>query len=280
MTTMKRLLEDPGSDIDRVLLESALDEDPPPGAADKTLAALGLGSAVALGVATTTTGAVVGASAGTAIATKATATSLFGLSVAKVAGAVAVLSLFVGGAVVVNGRMKDEARSAPAAQETGERDQQEHAAAGSRKDGRDLAAKLPVQDGATSLPGAAPAAQSPSPEIVPEPGAAPIPRRTRIESVPAGARASEPARASNAPASSRRGGADADGEGHAEAKNLADEVKLLDQARHALAAGDYDACLARLDAHQKRFPRGQLAEQVATTRAAAMKKKAQAKPAP
>ena len=58
MKDPKRLLEDPGSELDVLLLESGLDESPPARVVDRTLVTLGVASAaVGLGVASAGAGA-------------------------------------------------------------------------------------------------------------------------------------------------------------------------------------------------------------------------------
>jgi outer membrane protein assembly factor BamD (BamD/ComL family) len=43
--------------------------------------------------------------------------------------------------------------------------------------------------------------------------------------------------------------------------NLAEERKLLDEARNALTRGDLEATMKGVERHQSRFPQGELAEE-------------------
>lgn len=235
MSTMRRLLDEPGDDLDRALLEAGLDEEPPPRAAERALAALGLGTAAVVGTAAVSTGvtsaALGGAGTSGAAAGAAKASGLFGLTLAKVLGGVAVVS-----AVGVGGYVLSQ-RQAP-------------------------------QPVAASQPQPAPE----QPAVVA--GEAPADSPRAVEPGPSDAvRASEPAAVQTAaprakPRSPKPKGAEAEG---SVGGSLGAEAALLDQARRAELAGDVEACRARIAAYRSRFPAGQLAKDASAIKCKAPK---------
>ena len=234
MSTVRRLLEEPGSDLDRVLLEAGLDEAPPPRAAERTLAALGLGSAAVVGVAALSAGATSVAAGGAASAATGTAAgakaTLLGVGLTKLFGAVVLVSAAGAGAYVWSQR--DAAPAAPAA------------------------AVAPVDGAASSAPAFTPAVAEPEApralatgvdETFPAPRDTAAPR-TKVRSTP--------------PRATETGSA---------AGSLGAESSLLDQARRAELAGDVEACRARIAAYRSRFPAGQLAKDASAIKCKAPK---------
>ncbi|MBK6516152.1 MAG: hypothetical protein IPG04_19140 [Polyangiaceae bacterium] len=231
---MRRLLEEPGSDLDRVLLEAGLDEAPPPRAAERTLAALGLGSAAVVGVAALSAGATSVAAGGAASAATGTAAgakaTLLGVGLTKLFGAVVLVSAAGAGAYVWSQR--DAAPAAPAA------------------------AVVPVDAAASSAPAFTPAVAEPEAPRALATGVdetSPAPRdtaapRTKVRSTP--------------PRVTETGSA---------AGSLGAESSLLDQARRAELAGDVEACRARIAAYRSRFPAGQLAKDASAIKCKAPK---------
>ncbi len=222
MSEFKRLLDE-GSEMDRMLLSSAVSEQPPARSVEKTLAALGIGSVVAaaggtaLGAASASvelaSGAAPAASLGGASAVKG---GFLGLGLAKVAVGVALSGAALGGGYWM------------AAHEAEQKARVE--LAGSAKNDRlgggpELVGEPLLRSGPTS------AAQQ---REVARDKAAPS---DAAQGDPAQARTLRSARSETA---------------------LGGEVELLDQARKALLAGDAKACLARLQAYKTRFPQGQL----------------------
>ncbi|NUP05056.1 MAG: hypothetical protein HOW73_03230 [Polyangiaceae bacterium] len=252
MTTMKRLLDEPGSDLDRVLLESGLDEAPPAKSAERTLAALGIGSAVVLGAASTTTavgGATTGmAASGTAATATAVKTGVFSLTLMKLVGGLTIAGLAVGGYAVWRGQTP-----AP----------DQHAAV-----------QTPAGNGASAQDGHHERQRlSPAPTVVVEDRARTVdpeeakhdePNPTPKEASPASARSGKTKvkTAGNTPAAVSTAGDPPESVGN----TLGAESALLDQARRAEMAGDGEACQARLAAYRARFPKGQLAKDASAIR--------------
>jgi hypothetical protein len=217
MSEFKRLLDE-GSEMDRMLLSSAVSELPPARSVEKTLAALGVGSVVAaaggsaLGAASATLevagGTAPAASLGGASVVKG---GFLGLGLVKVAVGVALSGAALGGGYWM------------AAHEAEQKARVE--LAGSAKNDR--------LGGGAELVG--------EPLLVPGPASAgqqrEVARDRALPSDPGQARTLRSARGETA---------------------LGGEVELLDQARKALLAGDSKACLARLQAYRTRFPQGQL----------------------
>lgn len=237
MNDPQRLLHGGSSDLERELLMSALDDAPPSGARQRTLAALGLGAAVAsagmsasaaaasspsgplahAAIGSTAAsapgvGAGVAAGVGTAsVGLTATAALLQGVGAGILVGALALAGVTRG----FSGPSHAEARSEA---------QPEGARTTSVATGPD---SPPIRHGASALVGEAP--RPPQPLAVP----------------------SDPAAltgASARPADRDRGPAPS-----ADPRTLSAEVALLDEAREALAKGDANGTLQRLDQFDRRF---------------------------
>lgn len=228
----KRLLEQPGSELDVLLLESALDEAPPARTVERTL--------VALGVASAATGLCAGAASTAAVKT-GLASGVGGAGwfsslslMSKLGVGVALVTASVGVPYVLLRSPErppaTQASIAPAA--AGERATTEggpaeapHVAAATDEP---AAEPKPAGGAEASRPGG-PGAEPATPPRVAE--AAP-PRK------PAATAATQPDPKSGSP--------------------LSEEIKLLDAARGALRRGDKAASLALLDSYASRFPNGQL----------------------
>lgn len=267
MSELKRLIDDPDSDLDRLLLESALDDSPPEHAAERTLAALGLGGA-ALGLGAGTIGAGSGSLA-TGLASKG---GLFGGALLKWASVVAVAGVVMGGGYALT--RSTPTLEAPATQGALALQPTEQARERSWTELAPRHVDAFPREGAPLRPGASPRRVGVSSD-----GAPSSPRSD-------GATGREPSVASVAKGASGSGGAVPVREGAPGKKTavnveaLDDEIALIDQARRALIEGHYDACLARLSAYQTRFPHGQLAAEAANMGRIAQQKKSAAAPAP
>ncbi|NUO53200.1 MAG: hypothetical protein HOV80_30500 [Polyangiaceae bacterium] len=260
MNDPARLLDNPGSDLDVLLLESGLDEEPPARIADRTLVALGVASAAA--------GAGAGAIGASAASIKAGAGTLGWWAgpwalVAKVGIGVAVVGGIAGGGyAVMTPPAEPAAVVAPATpQET----------TGSEKSGSEKTGATLDNTGPTSeKSGAAEAAVVADPvERAAEAGAA---------SKAAEGAASEPAKAdvaakpSKAPDASKPGttkpGASAPAKTADSGSTLAQERQIIESARASLRNGDKAGAIATLDTYPARFPKGQLRNEVAAMRQA------------
>jgi len=100
---LKRLLDEPGSDLDRVLLEAGLDEAPPAKSIDRTLAAIGIGSALTLGASATATVTATAASSGGSGVALAKTGGLLGVSMGKWIGGALLAAGTIGGYVGLRG---------------------------------------------------------------------------------------------------------------------------------------------------------------------------------
>lgn len=267
MTTMRPLLDSSDSDLDRVLLTSGLDEVPPPRTAERTLTALGLGSAVVLGAASTTS--VVGSAASVATATKLP----FGMLMAKVIGGLAIVGLAAGGGYAL---VHDGEDAAPKI---------ETANASVTDDGPIDSISSPSSDAVERLAasGAIPS-DSVTPSIVAPAQATSLAtgahsagvdesskeardasvthektRKANVSVKPSPERsAAPPERSERATGRSEPAAAEP-----SVGTSLGAESALIDQARRAELAGDRAACLSRLAAYKARFPKGQLAQDAA-----------------
>ncbi len=254
MTDPKRLLEQPGSDLDVLLLESALDEAPPSRAVDRTLVALGVGSAA--------TGLAAGAATSTAATLKSGAAG--GASGLGAAGWFGSLSLvgklgvgiaFIGAAVGVPYAVTREPAAPPAPVAP-------------------VAPAGPVANVAPAHPGQPIEAQpgqgeTSSPAAAAENAGAPSAALEEPVGRPAEAPPSEKAApASPRKPSSEKSAAPVPTEKPAAASSLKDELRFLDAARSALQSGD-KAARAHLDAYAARFPDGQLKAEAQAMRAVA-----------
>ncbi len=250
MSQLKRLLDEPGSELDRVLLESALDEEPPRGSRDRALVALGVGSAAAVGAA-----AVSGAGAG---ATVAKGSGFLSAGFAKWAALGAVVSAVVGGGVWLDrtageGAPVVERSRAEAPPDLGARGTAERLALtppDAAAEPRTVA--LPPEPARAPRP-TAPVTSSPlNGKQEPRPNA-PVSEKAKPPQPSAPAAAAQPATASAGIAPG--GGA------------LGDEVAQLDKARKALSAGEGETCLGHLNQYKAKFPKGQLAAEAQAMRA-------------
>lgn len=263
MTQLKRLLDEPGSDLDRVLLEAGMDEVPPARSLDRTLAAIGIGGALTVGAGATATAVSSSGVAGSGAVLAqggsglAKAGGLLGLSMAKWIGGAMLAVGAVGGYV----GLRDAATNDPAA-DPGDPPAQVVAAAPSaaelvpvtRSDApTSRAAEEKVEALTTSGPLASANARS-----NPAPRGEPL--ATAPKAVPAAPAATSKPQVASA-------------EEPASGTGLTGEIALIDSARKALAANDFDGCLARLATYSARYPKGQLAQDAAGIRAAAQRKK-------
>ena len=258
MSELKRLLDDPSCDFDRVLLESALDDGPPPRSLERTLAALGVAGAVAAIGAEAVGAAAVGGAAEAAVGAAGASTIAktgLGLTLAKWLGVVA-----VSGAV-----------SYAVYTETGSTTQATP---------RDVSSPSVVTPPATDPA----SAQSPSGETQPADGSraasAEGPSQGALQAAASASAGAAPggstSRADRAPGAVGAAGTPSRGDAplaSARAGTLSDEVAAIDAASRALASGDVDAALAKLAAYRARFPAGQLAAEAAALRVQALAKK-------
>lgn len=266
----KRLLEQPGSDLDVLLLESALDEAPPARAVDRTL--------VALGVASAATGLCAGAASTAATVKTGVASGVGGAGwfgslslLSKIGVGVALVTASVGVPYVV---LRDPGQGSPAVSNA--------AAASAEGRGAALEGTSPAATPAPGSPGLADAADAKAAaegaaatadekgttaeekgEARTKPADEPKPA-VEGKAKPADGRA--PAEKSGAAAASETG---ASKPGTSKQGGLAEELKLLDAARGALRRGDKAASLAHLDAYAARFPNGQLKAEAQSMRQAA-----------
>lgn len=271
MSELKRLIDDPDSDLDRLLLESALDDSPPEHAAERTLAALGLGGA-AIGLGVGTLGAGTGVATG--LASKG---GLFGGALLKWVSVVAVAGVVMGGGYALT--RSTPTLEAPATQGALALQPTEEARERSWTELAPRHVEALPREGApgrssTGRPGASPHRFGPSNDS----------GTSSLRADDVADREIAPVRPSGGP--STGSGALAVREGAPGKKTavnveaLDDEIALIDQARRALIEGHYDACLARLSAYQTRFPHGQLAAEAANMGRIAQQKKSAAAPAP
>lgn len=261
MNDPARLLDNPGSDLDVLLLESGLDEEPPARIADRTL--------VALGVASAAVGVGAGAAGASAASIKAGAGTLGWWAgpwalVAKVGIGVAVVGGIAGGGYAVMTPPAEPAavvapptpREATGSEKTGsasENTKSAEAAVGAdpvaveKVDGEKVAeagtaSKAAQGSGAGAGSGAEPAKAAD--------GAKPA---KGAEASKAGT--SKPAAADPAKAA-------------ASGSTLAQERQLIEAARASLRNGDKAGAIATLDTYPARFPKGQLKNEVAAMRQA------------
>lgn len=240
MKQFSRLRDQEGTDIERLLLGSATDDAPMPGARGKVLAALGVA-----GVAASTAGTAHAASAALAGAAGGkTASTAAGFTLAKWVLVGAVAGVTTTGTLVVAttpGLFGQETRAVPA--------QSTRPSSASRS--------APVPPKAH----AAVAADEEKPTELVDPGARPqvepsVPRaRSYADEEPSAGRAPAPQGTAFPVAS---------------ADTVAEEVTALDRARAALAAGDGNGALARLDAYERRYPTGTLLPEAAVLRVRAL----------
>ena len=226
---MKRLIEEGGTKLEVDLLRVAREEDPPDGAALRTLAALGLGSA-ALSSSTALASAGAGAAAaGTRAGLMAIAMKWVG--VGAVGGAVTLGA--VQGAKQL-GSSWSEPRPVAVAQSGQE------GSAGQEK---------PISRPSEPLPSPASEQEPPAGRV--PPGAAPQPLdRPFAGSAPADP--GEPAAVANAEPEALRAA------GTPPSRSLAPEIALVDEARRAVAANRPNDALGLLARHAEQFPQGQL----------------------
>ena len=232
----KRLLEQPGSDLDVLLLESALDEPPPARAVERTL--------VALGVASAATGLCAGAASTAAVKTGLTSgvggvgwlSSLSLLTKVGVGLAVVATSVGVPYALLRSPEPAPQVASVVATPRLG---------GGAAAEGADAQPAVVVdavvgaaeRDGPRGTPAAEVAERDP----------AAVAQDSRAPSTStASAKRPSPSASSGATAKA------------SSPSSLSEEVKLLDAARSALRRGDHAARLALLDTYASRFPNGQL----------------------
>lgn len=265
MGELKRLLDEPDSDLDRLLLESALDDAPPDHAAERTLAALGLGGA-AVGLATSTGIGTGGVASG--LASKG---GLFGGALLKWTSIVAVAGAVLGGGYALTRTpptldppTNGSANNALALNPT------EHAR---DRSWAELAPHTDTREAHRRGPGTLPR-RSDAGGLSSEKGARQDGTTTRRPSV-----VERSAVAAGATSVALRDGATSK-KPAVNVEALDDEIALLDQARRALIEGHYDACLARLAAYQTRFPHGQLAAEASNMGRVAQQKKSGAAATP
>lgn len=215
MTDVKRWVDDGASEPVRELLAAAREERPAEGAIQRTLVAVGVGSAVATGA------SHAAGSAGAATLAKG-ATGVGTLGVVTKWGAIGALgAMTTFGAVHVASKVME-----PLAATT--------AVAPSK-----VAPKLGAVNAAAASP-PAPEATVPVPDVEPEAALAPAP--------PAPVR---PARAPSASVSER--GTPEQTRTAAEEERMLEEVRAIDRARSALARGDARGTIAALDNYRSGF---------------------------
>lgn len=264
MSELKRLLDEPGSELDRLLLESALEDEPESGSADRTLAALGLGGAAAGAVALS--GGAVGAGTGAAASGLATKSVAFGVTL-KWAAAVTVAGALVGGGIALT--RSPEPAFGPRPVEISQQERAALASEGGRpRSFAESASPLGGSEGATANGRAADGAPRAPRSDAGRPAARAIAGSTSVAEERSPERPAQGKGATAKPASAAKPGA-----GQTSELLDADELEIMDQARRALIDGKYDACLARLSAYQSRFPRGQLAAEAANMRRSVEQKK-------
>jgi len=245
MEHLVRLRQGELTDAELLLLDSAGEDAPAPGAEEECLAAFGVGVGSAIGGATAahlTRKLALGVRAATGAGAKA------GISAAWIAKWVGIGAAI--GTVVAGGAVATTAALAPPA--TGPREGTSTAAPrlpgprASRSEARG-AEPPPESEASRGL------AQRRFPDVAfrRSPGAPEPPSRD----VPSDF--SEPPGRAEAPP--------------AAASSVALEVASLDAARAALGAGDSRAALARLDAHERRFPNGELEPEAVVLRVRALR---------
>ena len=286
MTQLKRLLDEPGSDLDRVLLEAGLDDEPPKAALDRTLLALGVGSATAIGA------GALGASGASLGGAKAS--GLFGAGIVKWVGGAVFAGAVMGGGFLIKQRATEPAVSV-AAQQAASPAADRSGADGSGADGsgadgsgadrggadrsqaqdaRAIAAARPTLDESEPARGVtSPRAEAQKHQTAPiETSVATDPKTTQPEKSGPAKQKSEPA--TQKPSKAEAGKPDMTAGGG----SLSDELKMLDVARRASLAGDSDACLASLSKYKSKFPKGQLAADADAMRASCAAKKSATTP--
>jgi hypothetical protein len=232
MKPFTRLSESDVTDAERLMLESAKDDAPSPGAKLHTLAALGL-----------TAGAVT-ASAGTAHA----ASTLIGGSGAKAASSVSVLLKWIAlGAVAGTVTTASVALVSTADIFGGA------APAGSTP-------SAPPPRAATTSP-AVPRPLTQPPQPAPEPPAAAIEPAPKVESS-----VSRPHATMAEDSVVDRASPPREGAFPTAGDTVAEEVAALDRARSALAGGDPRTALGRVDAYERSYPHGTLAPEAMVLR--------------
>ncbi len=253
----RRLVEEPGSDLDVLLLEAGIDEAPPAQLADRTLVSLGVASAaVGLTLGAAGTGAA-GAKAGASVGGLGGALVSWGLGTKIAVGMVALGAALGSGYVVLESDPAARPVAPPPAP-------LEVGAPG-------LGAGAPAEDVASEQPAAASdQAAAADARAAAAPGgageqAAPPPGK------PQGASGSPaPYDAAQArPSPAVHEGAPVAPRAPSKAGGLKEETQLLDAARRALIAGDRQGALAQLDAHAARFPDGKLKLEARALRARA-----------
>jgi hypothetical protein len=240
MKPFSRLRDEEGTDVERLLLGSATDDAPVPGARVKVLAALGVAGVAAstAGTAHAASVALVGTAGGKTASTAAGFSLAKWLLVGAVAGVTTTGSLVV---ATTPGLFGEETRAVPGQP------------ARPTSPSRPVAAPPKVR--------AAPAGEGEKPAEHVDQGARsaiepPAPRtRSYADDEPGTDRAPAP-QGTAFPAA----GAD----------TVAEEVTALDRARAALAAGDGSGALARLDAYERRYPKGTLLPEAAVLRVRAL----------
>jgi hypothetical protein len=247
MSEMKRLLDDPACDFDRVLLESALDDGPSPRSVERTLAALGVAGSIATIGSSAVGSSAVGSSA--AVGSGAGASSAGAASVVAKAGLAVTLAKWLG-VVAVSGAVAYSvwpSAEAPTVE----------AAGAPTVEATSVAAVQPAS-GSLASPGSEASLTEPAePTRVDAPGAA----EKAVGEPATSASPVSTGRALGSVSASPRAG------------TLTDEVAAIDAASRSLAAGDADAALTKLAAYRARFPSGQLAAEAAALRVQALAKK-------
>jgi hypothetical protein len=251
-----RLLDNPGSDLDVLLLESGLDEEPPARIADRTLVALGVASAA---------GAGAGAVGAAAASIKAGGTLGWWAGpwalVAKVGIGVAVVGGVVGGGYAVMAPPPGAGSAAPPAvivEQAGQPSPSTRAEAAALPGSENTGASEASQSEKTGAQAADPVAAN---EKGAEPDAA-----AKVAAPAKGADAAKPAKPADAEKASAAmpAGAKAAESG----STLAQERQLIESARASLRNGDKAGAVAILDTYPSRFPKGQLKNEVAGMRQA------------
>jgi hypothetical protein len=267
MTQLKRLLDEPGSDLDRVLLEAGMDEAPPKASLDRTLVALGVGSATAVGA------GIIGACG--AGASLGGAKGLFGLGVAKWVGGALLASAAIGGGFLITQQAAPESPPpAVVAPATPDLVARADAPAAARGPAAELAPSAVPQPDANT-----PKSQAVAPEAKLDAAAKPDtakPDSAKSDSAKSDQKAtqSKPSEKTQPAAGAETPKPDLTAGGGA----LSDELRTLDVARKASLAGDHDACLATLANYGKKFPKGQLASDAQAMKASCAAKKAATAP--
>jgi hypothetical protein len=236
MRDPKRLLEEPGSDLDVVLLQSGLDEAPPSRLVERTLLAVGALSATTAGAsAAAGTAAGAGASSATSASSGWLGATLSKLGLAgKALGGVGLAIAVAGGGGAVY-----FAASGPAAETSA-------VAPPAAEPAPPPAAQTANEREAPPPP--APLLDAPSgasPADVKQPGEGAV-RRPPAQKAP--------------PSSPAHPGKPSGG-------SLTEETALLDAARASLRAGDKAGARAKLDAYAARFPNGEHRPEAAALRA-------------